>query len=396
VGAVALAAVLTMAARKSSAGGERSIRAVRGDLVSEIEFSGALKAVDSSILSPPPIPDVWEFKIVSLATEGSDIRKGTPVIAFDTSALVRELEQKKAERDSAASDIEKTTGDLSLQREKDAFALAEAEARLRKIALKLEVPGELVATNDRRLSEIDGEIARKEIEYLREKAVAADQAARERLAALRTQEKGAADGVRDTEQRIAQMALKAPRDGTVIYTTDWRGEKRKVGDSTWRGRPIVEIPDLSTMFGAGEVDEPDAGRVALGQPVRLRLDAHPDDEFTGRIARFAKAVGRRSPKNPLKVLQVEVRLDRTDRGRMRPGMRFRGIIERERIRGAVLLPLEAVVTAGGRTFVLRHGLGSTTRVPVETGARNSRFVQIVRGLSPGDSVRLSSGATPGG
>jgi len=192
------------------------------------------------------------------------------------------------------------------------------------------------------------------------------------------------------------MALAAPRDGTVIYATDWRGEKRKVGDSVWRGRPIVEIPDLSTMFGAGEVDEPDAGRVALGQPVRLRLDAHPDDEFTGRIARIAKAVGRQTPKNPLKVLQVEVRLDRTDRARMRPGMRFRGVIERERIRGAVLLPLEAVVTAGGRTFVLRHGLGSTTRVPVETGARNSRFVQIVRGLSPGDSVRLSSGATPGG
>jgi hypothetical protein len=318
------------------------------------------------------------------------------VITFDTSVLVRELEQKKAERDSAASDIEKTTGDLSLQREKDAFALAEAEARQRKIALKLEVPGELVATNDRRLSEIDGEIARKEIEYLREKAVAADRAARERLAALRTQEKGAADGVRDIEHRIAQMALKAPRDGTVIYATDWRGEKRKVGDSTWRGRAIVEIPDLSTMFGAGEVDEPDAGRVALGQPVRLRLDAHPDDEFTGRIARIAKAVGRRSPKNPLKVLQVEVRLDRTDRGRMRPGMRFRGIIERERIRGAVLLPLEAVVTTGGRTFVLRHGLGSTTRVPVETGARNSRFVQILRGVSPGDSVRLGSGVTPSG
>ena len=72
------------------------------------------------------------------------------------------------------------------------------------------------------------------------------------------------------------MAVKAERSGTVVYATSWRDEKKKVGDSAWRGERILEIPDLSAMKGEGDVDESDAGKIRVGQKVRFRLEAHPD------------------------------------------------------------------------------------------------------------------------
>src|SRR5688572_25278378 len=47
------------------------VRATRGDLVTGFEVSGTLAAVSSDSLGPPPLPDVWEFKIAQLAPEGS-------------------------------------------------------------------------------------------------------------------------------------------------------------------------------------------------------------------------------------------------------------------------------------------------------------------------------------
>jgi hypothetical protein len=331
-----------------------------------------------------------------MAPDGSAVQKGRPVVGFDTSALVRELEQKKAERDSAKTDFDKTEGDLRMQAEKDVLALAEAEARLRKVNFKLDVPGELIASNERKLGEFDREIARKETEYLRRKIETAALAGREGLAILRTQRERAEGRVREIESQLELMMLKAPRDGTVLYATDWRGEKKKVGDSTWRGQPILEIPDLSAMFARGEVDESDAGRVSVGQRVRLRLDAHPDLEFQGVVGRLANAVVRQSPRNPLRILEIEVRLDRTDSARMRPGMRFRGVIEKGRVHDAVLVPIDAVVATDRGPVVYRRRLGALTEVLVQPGARNAKLVEVRKGISPGDVVRINSPASGGG
>ena len=40
--------------------------------------------------------------------------------------------------------------------------------------------------------------------------------------------------VESLESAIAAMTVAAPRDGTVVYVADWRGEKPRVGESTWR------------------------------------------------------------------------------------------------------------------------------------------------------------------
>src|SRR6185295_5284639 len=130
----------------------------------------------------------------------------------------------------------------------------------------------------------------------------------------------------------------APGVGTVVYVDTGEGEKKKVGDSCWRGQSVLEIPDLRSMRADGEIDEADAGRLSVGQRVTLRLDAHPDDAFTGRVRSIGGSVRSRSDSNPLKVVKLEIDLDRTDPQRMRPGMRFTGTVEIERAARVLVAP----------------------------------------------------------
>ncbi|HYO78345.1 MAG TPA: efflux RND transporter periplasmic adaptor subunit, partial [Thermoanaerobaculia bacterium] len=255
------------------------VRATRGDLVTGFEVTGTLASVTSATLGPPALDDVWNFKIAMLAPEGADVKQGRPVLAFDTSELQRLLDEKSAESDEARKQIEKERNDLALQTKDERLKLAEAQARQRKTALKLEAPPDVVGLNERKAAQIEHAIATREVTAIAARLAALERAATARIALLSSREREAAAVVSRTENAIARMTVMSPRDGTIVYVTDGRGNKNKVGDNVWKGQRIVEIPDLTQMKAEGEVDEVDAGRVAAGQRVTLRLDAHPDEEL---------------------------------------------------------------------------------------------------------------------
>lgn len=363
------------------------VRANRGDLVTGFEVTGALASLSSESLGPPPLADVWDFKIAMLAPEGAEVKRGQPVLGFDTSELQRKLDEKTAEADQARKQIEKERADLSLRTKDERLELANAEARLRKTGLKLDAPPDILGTNERKTAEIEHDLAKRETSSARSRLQSLEAAARARIDLLQSKLQEASSVVAQTQDSIRQMMRTAPRDGTVVYATNWRGEKKKVGDSCWKAERVVEIPDLNRMKAEGEVDEVDAGRVAVGQRVTLRLDAHPDDELHGTITMAARTVQRkRGTQDPVKVLRVDIALDKTDPAKMRPGMRFQGTIELGRIKNAVLIPREAVFVSSAGPYVHRRGTLDVDKVPVRLGRQNDKSVEVVNGLAAGDKV----------
>jgi multidrug efflux pump subunit AcrA (membrane-fusion protein) len=366
------------------------VRATRGDLVTGFEVTGTLAAVSSDSLGPPPLPDVWDFKISRLAREGSEVKKGEPVLSFDATELQRRLEEKTAEADEARKQIEKERNDLGLQTKDERMRLSEAEARLRKTALKLEAPPDVTGINERKTAEIENRIATREATAVRARLGALERAATARIGLLESKRAQAEAVVARTQDSIRQMSVRSPRDGTVVYITNWRGEKKKEGDTTWKAERVLEIPDLTKMKADGEVDEVDAGRVAVGQRVTLRLDAHPDDELHGTITSAGRTVQRkRGTQDPLKVLRVEIRLDKTDPAKMRPGMRFQGLIELGRVRNAVLIPREAVFLSSRGPYIQRRTALRVEQVPLTLGRENDKSVEVLEGLAEGDRVLVT-------
>jgi HlyD family secretion protein len=394
IGLVALAAAGAAVAARGRGDGEWA-RATRADLPLAVEVTGTLQAVESDRLGPPVVAGMWEFKIAFLAPEGAKVKRGEPVLGFDTSSLQRDLETKVAERDTAAKEAERKERELALAEHDDALALAEAEARLRKATLQVSRPDDLVASKELAKARLDLELAGREVAYQRERIATKRRVAASELAALRSTQERAGARVAEIDDAIARMAIAAGRDGTLIHVADWRGDKRKVGDTVWRADKVVEVPDLRAMAGKGEVDEADAGKLAAGQPIRLRLDAHPDIEFTGTVSAVARAAERKSWQNPLKIVRLEITLARTDEERMRPGMRFRGTVEYDRRAGVVQVPVEAVFPTPDGPVVYRRALAGPAATRVRTGARNDQFVEITAGLAAGDAVSRRGPGRPG-
>src|SRR6476620_10299992 len=92
-----------------------------------------------------------------------------PVLRFDSTELDRKLGDRLAEEEQAAQELAKQRIDLEMARQDDLLQLAEARAKERKAALKVDVPAELVAAADLRQWRTDLALARRQIAYLERK-----------------------------------------------------------------------------------------------------------------------------------------------------------------------------------------------------------------------------------
>jgi HlyD family secretion protein len=386
VAALALvgAALLAGAARPAPEG--EWVEARRADLVLTVPVSGSLAAVGAALLGPPQVPQTWNYKIAFMAPEGVAVSAGRPVLRFDTSELERRMVEKLAEQSSAQKELEKSQASLAITLREQELQLAEAQARQRRGALKVAVPADLVAAQELRQARLDLALAEREIAYRTERLRFERRQGEAELAALARRRDRAAARVTEMQDMIRRMTVTAPRDGTVVWVANRRGEKKKPGDQVWQMDKVIEIPDLHRLRGEAQVDEADAGRVAVGQPVALRLDAHPDVAFRGRVRAIRSAVQERGDNDPRKVVELEVDLDRSDPQRMRPGMRFQGTVETARAAGALVVPVEAVLATIDGPLVVRRGLLGAEKVRPRLGRRNARLVEVLGGLQPGDRI----------
>jgi HlyD family secretion protein len=355
-------------------------------LVVAVEVTGELRAVDSTDVMPPPVSDVWNFKIAQLAEEGAEVGPGDPLVGFDTSELERELDTMRTEVEAAQKKLDKRRTDATLARRDEALQLAEAEAGLRRATLKVGAGAVEVGAIEQKTLELDRQAAETALTRVRNRAAQARRADAAELGSLSEHLAFTSTRATSIEANIARMQVSATRAGTVVLPTSWRGEKKKVGDGVWRMEAVVQVVSLDKMIGEGEIDEVDVARVADGQPVTLRLDALPDVVLRGHVERIARGVRAKSHNDPSKVVGVRLVLDASGDRRLRPGMRFRGEIETRRVDGALVVPAEAVfVTATGPVAYRLRG-GGLEAVPLTLGARSSRGLQVLSGLAAGDRV----------
>lgn len=385
--AFAFAAVFAFSA---SCGSEpqtgKIVSVTRGDLALEVDVTGTLQALESAFLSPPSASGMWNFNIVRMAPEGSSVKKGDAALVLDGSELDRRLIDRRAERDVAVKEIARKREELGLTHRDNQLKVAEAEAALKKAELKADLPPQYTAAVAMKLAQLDVEAAQAELKGAQDRLTFADQLGRADLAFLADKRARAESRVKEIEQTLDALTVKSPIGGMAIYRTDWRGVKKKVGDPCWASEGCLEIADVSKLKASGEVDEMDAARLAVGQLVRLRLEAHPEREWRGKITELGSSVYRQSPKNPLKVVHVDITLDEVDAMAMRPAMQFRGQVELERKANVVLLPVEAIFHRPEGPVAFRKNTTGIERVALKLGARNRQHAEVLSGLAPGDDV----------
>lgn len=355
-------------------------------LIVGVEITGTLKATDSVSVGPPGLPDVWEFKISRMAPEGEPVEKGDFVLAFDTSALAEQLLSEENRRDTAQTTLDKTQAEMDLLARDEALAFAEAEAEVRKATLSADQSSELTSNLALQKSKIDRDAALARVEHLRAQMKRREANSRSTLASIASQVQAAESEVKRLQSNIAAMTIVAQAPGTVIYGSMWNDEKFKVGDRTWRSATVLEVATLDSMMAEGSIDEADSAKIRIGQQVRVRLEAHPDSEVIGHLTDIARSVQRKSSEIPTKVVNVKLKIDPIDGLQLRPGMRFRGEVETERIADALIIPVDAVFGSAEGPVAYKRDGEETRRTRLELGKRGKRGVEVLSGLVQGDSI----------
>jgi HlyD family secretion protein len=364
----------------------------RSDLVVEVPVHGTLKSLDFEAVNPPgEVNLIWQFKILRMVAEGATVKPGQEVVAFDPSDLEKQLHDAEGELRGYIEELGKGQAE-AMQSKLDAqLALADAESKLRKAELKADKPRDLTSQQQLALSAIDRSLADRELHFQEQRSRSRERGDASTRAILQNHIAQAKQSVASLQKQIGLLSVRATRGGTLIYKQNWRGEKRKIGDSVWQGETVIEIASLDRMAAQGQVDEVDSSQLVIGQRVHLRLEAHPDKVYGGRISQVANLVQNESPESRNKVLNLELTLLESDALLMRPGMRFRGRIEIARLPSILQIPLPAVQStrSGPVVYVETRG-GSLQRREVRLGRRSADVVEVLEGLSVGDKVQLGA------
>ena len=181
-------------------------------------------------------------------------------------------------------------------------------------------------------------------------------------------------------------AITAPAGGVIIARGVEAGETVVGGTSAFGGgTELFTIADLTTLLVKAAVNEVDIGKVRRGDSVALTVDAFPGDTVLG-IVRLVPPAARLDER--VRVFDVEIEAQGTG-GVLRPGMtanvRIAGPVRRDVVR----VPVQAVVLDEGKpvVFTLPAG-GAPVKTPVRLGMSDLQYVEILDGVSAGDSVAL--------
>ena len=139
------------------------------------------------------------------------------------------------------------------------------------------------------------------------------------------------------------------------------------------------------------VDEIDIGRVAVGQPVTVTLDALPGETLSGEVTQIADMA---VPEAVVVSYQVTVRLAPTG-APLRAGMTANVDLVIERREDVLLVPNRfiRIDRSTGRMYVDKVVGGQVFPVEIQTGLRDETYSEILAGLQAGDAVALVQEST---
>ncbi len=179
---------------------------------------------------------------------------------------------------------------------------------------------------------------------------------------------------------VASSNIVSPREGLVYSLPVREGAYVNPGDL------LLQVADLKKIQVRAFVDEPDIGRLAVGQKVSVGWDALPGRIWEGLVTRVPTTVTLHGTRT---VGEVIVEVDNRDL-KLLPNTNVSVNVMTAKQDNALTVSREAVRQEGGQHFVYHIVDGELKPVSVETGISNLTRVEIKKGLSDGDLVALGS------
>lgn len=196
--------------------------------------------------------------------------------------------------------------------------------------------------------------------------------------------KQAKDQLKYQLAQLDKTVIKSPIAGTVLSITSQQGETVAAGFSV---TTLITVADLNRLEVRAYVDETDIGRIKLGLPCEVRVEAFPGKIFRGNVTKIASASTTKD-----NVVTYETTIAVTNPGGLlRPDMTADVSLILSEHPNVLLVPSESVHREIHRSvvYVLHKEKPENERVevrPVETGFDDGTTIEVKSGLKPHESV----------
>lgn len=200
--------------------------------------------------------------VENLAVEGATLRVGAPLARLEPADVALQAERAAAQRTAAAETEAQVVSQISLAQHHAMTARTDLD-RYEALAR-------------------DGYAPAQRLDVVRN----AYQAATDQVAVLKARRAEAAAQARAagkvlelSRSQLAKTSVAAPITGAVLQRL------AEPGEVVAAGQPVAVLADLTRVKLRVFVGERDLGKVRLGAPARIRVDAFAGRDFAARVAR---------------------------------------------------------------------------------------------------------------
>jgi HlyD family secretion protein len=378
----------------SSAAKVETVTATRGTFRVSVTGPGTLEAADSLDVKPSV-----QGTVSTLPKVGQRVTKGELVARLDSDTFARALENAQLSLDKAQAQLTGTRSTQANNRASQQQSIASARTAYENAQRDVRT-AETALTNAKQLFEIGGgtQQAVTDARTQLEKAQATLESNRVALqtasGAVSLKAQTDTQDIRNLELAVqqAQISVKNARAdlaGTKIYapmTGVVSAVTAQVGGPASSGAALFTLLNDRQVNLPVQVDETEIGRVKLGQPVEVTLDALDAQSFTGKVTRITPQA---TIVSNIAVFYVTVTMDNAALT-LRPGMSAEAEIIAREIQGAVLVPRRAVETVRTRSYVTVQGQEGEEpqRTRVTTAGDDGTNIAVTDGLKGGETLIL--------
>jgi HlyD family secretion protein len=312
---------------------------------------------------------------------GEQVSAGTVLVELTNPTLRQSTVDVAYQIKAAEAELNNLRTRLESERMSQQATLAGVQSEYNQAKIQLDTDEELakeglVANITLRIARVRVEqlanrvqIEQKRLGSSRDQIAAQAAAQTARIEQLRAQ-------LRLNEEQVASLQVRAGTNGVLQQM------QVEVGQQITPGTNIARVADPSSLKAALQIPETQAKDIQLGQPTTI--DLRGAGNIQGRVYRIDPAVLNGT-------VTVDVSLEGGLPAGARPDLSVDGTIELERLENVLYVgrPASGSAQSSMTLFRVERGASEAVRVPVRLGRSSVSTIEVVEGLSEGDTVILS-------
>ncbi len=357
---------------------------IKRDITEEVTASGTIYPENEVKISPDVSGEIIDMYV----QEGDTVKQGQLLVRINPDIYETQLEQAKAGLNTAKANTANVQAQLNRTR-------ANAELQRKNFEMQKQLfADKVISQQEYNTAEAQYQMSLAELKAAEKQSLASE---------FNTQSVEA--GLSQAGKTYRRTTVIAPTSGVITGLVSKKGE-RVVGTAQMAGTEMMRISDLNRMEVRVDVNENDIVRIDVGDTANIEVDAYLGKTFKGIVTQVANSAKTSlSASSTDQVTKYEVKIlilpssyaavMAENNGKMpfRPGMSSTVHILTKTAKQVLAVPVASITLKDKANsvdekeevvFVVNNNV--VAKRAITTGIQDTRYIQILSGLKPGDIV----------